>query len=132
MAHETLLDTEIGIIKTKLHGLIKAQELLEIMKEDVDLAKMYHCFFWLNDYTEAKYDFSIADIYNFPKEFSDIAEPLGRDKFLITRAIVNSKIDDNYRFAELVSQNRGQNVQVFETADNAIIWLMEKIKKIEV
>ena len=127
MPYTTLIDEKQGIIETTLTGLATAQDIIEIMKQDVEIAISKKCYYWINDFSEAEYDMSTFEIYDFPKELMRLAERLGPERYRIKRAIVSSRIDENQKFAQLVSVNRGQSLGLFDSIEEARKWITEKI-----
>lgn len=105
MAFVTKHNKEFDTLETSLTGLIRAEDIVEIMGRNVDLALVNHCYSWINDFTNASYDLNSFEIYDFPKHLAEKAAKLGPDRFKIRRAIVASQIDENERFAEIVSSN---------------------------
>ena len=123
MAHKTIFNKEIGIVETKLDGVITFNEVRNVISESTALAKEYKCYLWLTDYCEATSQLSTMEIYDLPKLFSEAASLLNINVFQIKRAIVISKDKANYHFAQNVSKNRGQSLELFDDIEKARNWL---------
>jgi hypothetical protein len=126
MAHKMQFNEETGIIESVLTGKILAEELFQIMLECTDLAYDFDCYMWLNDYTNADFDFSSFDIYNIPQHIVQAAEKLGVNRFHIKRAAVVKQIVDDHHFAEALASSRAQAFKAFLTIEEARAWLKQQ------
>ena len=126
MSHETIFNSQAGIIETKLWGAIPFSEVRAVIAESTLLAKENGCYLWLTDYSEATPEFTTLEIYDFPKLFLDAAAQLNIHVSLIKRAIVISKEGADYPFARTVAFNRGQRLELFEEIGKARSWLTGK------
>lgn len=126
MAHTMRFNEETGIIETVLTEKIFAEELFQIMLECTDLAYDFDCYIWLNDFTNADFDFSSFDIYNIPQHIVKAAEKLGVNRFHIKRAAVVKQIIDDHHFAEALASSRAQAFKAFLTLEEARTWLKEQ------
>jgi uncharacterized protein YvpB len=123
MAHVTRIDYEKGIIENELEGEIKAEEIIEIIKENAAIAQSNNLLYWINDFRKATYDIHTFEIFKFPEEMRKITLEYGECLARIRRAIISKGIDEKVKLAEIVNQNRGQRVMVFEDIDEAREWI---------
>ena len=124
MSHKTIYNPDTHIIETRLTGTILAEEVVSIMRQAVKLAKKHDCYLWLNDFTDAVFEFSTFDIYSFPLKIREITESLGENKYKVKRAVIAPVIDEEHKFAELVSKNKGQQMKSFVKSSDARDWLL--------
>jgi hypothetical protein len=113
------------IIETKAHGFISVMEISISMQENLQLALHHNCPLWLIDYTEATVDISLLQILNAAENISIISENLGNMKFHLKRAFVTLNHNEDIRFFENVSVNRGQNLKLFKEVESARKWLLD-------
>ena len=95
----------------------------EVVLESTMLSKESKCYLWLADYREATLNLSTFEIYDLPKLILEAATSLNINATRIKRAIVILRDKPNYEFAETVSLNRGQNIDLFDDIENARKWL---------
>lgn len=126
MAHITTFDSETGIIDSKFKGIIEFDELKEVIEEFISIAAKEKKYLWLTDYSEASPQLTTMQIYELPKIILAAAEELNIIPYFIKRAIVMSDTDANFNFAQTLSLNRGQSLELFEDIDKAKNWLMGK------
>jgi hypothetical protein len=86
----------------------------EIMK----VASKHDCTSFLNDLRKAEVNLSTFDLYFIPETL----HKMGFKRWW-KRAIVASKQLEEYYFFELVAQNRGCYVKIFEEVNDAMNWL---------
>jgi hypothetical protein len=123
MAHITKIDYEKGIIENELEGLIKAEEIIQIIRENAAIAQKNNLLYWINDFRKATYDIHTFEVFRFPEEMRKITLEYGECLAKIRRAIVSNGIDEKQKMAETVNQNRGQRVMVFDDIDKAREWI---------
>lgn len=123
MAHKTIFNLEIGIIETKLEGVIAFSELKEVISELTIISQTEQCYFWLNDFSEANPQFSVTEIYEFPKLIVEAATSLNIEASQIKRAVVMSTGEADYPFAKTIALNRGQSLELFDDIEKARTWL---------
>ena len=128
MAHSMRFNDENGIIESTLTGMIHGEELYQIMLECTDLAYEHDCYLWLNDFSNADFDFSTFDIFNIPQHIVKASEKLGVNRFHIKRAAVVKEIVDDHHFAETLASSRAQAFKVFLTIEEARKWLKTQAK----
>ena len=123
MAHKTIFNVETGIIETKYQGIVTFNEVKEVVSESITLSEENKRYLWLADYSEATLNLSTMEIYDLPKLILEAATSLNIVAFHIKRAIVIIRDKANYEFAEIVSKNRGQNIDLFDDIEKARKWL---------
>lgn len=123
MAHKTIFNVKTGIIETKYQGIVTFNEVKEVVLESTMLSKESKRYLWLADYSEATLNLSTTEIYDLPKLILEAATSLNIVSFHIKRAIVIIRDKANYEFAETVSINRGQNIDLFDDIEKARNWL---------
>ena len=126
MAHTTIFNMEVGIIETKLEGVITFNEVKEVIADSIRLAREHKCLLWLTDYTGATTRLSTLEIYAFPGLFSEAASSLQVQPIQIKRAVVIAKADQDYSFAKTLALNRGQSLELFDDVEEARIWLANR------
>lgn len=127
MAHKTIFNVETGIIETKYQGIVAFNEVKEVVSESTTLSKESKCYLWLADFSEATLNLSTMEIYDLPKLILEAGTLLNIAAFHIKRAIVIIRDKANYEFAETVSKNRGQNIDLFDDIGNARKWLKNEL-----
>lgn len=114
-----------NILETICEGDVSVPNIIAAIQKNLDLSKKHRVNLFLVDCTflvdEKKKVFENYEVGTF---MADMFTQLPR-KF--RDAIVTPKNDiaiDNLRFFETVARNRGLNVRVFETRDDALGWLL--------
>jgi hypothetical protein len=125
MPHFISYDSQTGIVETRFSGLVTIDELKEAFRTALPIAVGHNALRFLNNFSDATPDFSIAELYELPRSLSKEALPFGVDASRIRRAVVApARFADQSQFAENVAVNRGHAVRFFLEAGEAKRWLV--------
>jgi hypothetical protein len=119
-------DAELGLIAIEIQARIDQGVVKELAHEAARIARQHNCFLVLSDARGAMPGLSTMEIYDLPKVILEILSATGIPAHKFKRALVVSGDLDDFRFFEIVSRNRGQNVTVFHDMDDARSWLFGK------
>ena len=120
MPYEIKYDSEGNCLMCRMFGEITYSILPTFASDADDLLGKHDCHLLLNDLREADLQLSTLDLHEIPKllsQFDHIA--------FCKRALVVSGNMDDYQFFETVSVNRGDNVKIFRSFDEAEQWLFD-------
>ncbi len=113
------LNRQIGVIEVNAHGDLLRSEMEEANVEILRIYREKGINKILGDATKVEKAPSTADSFEvwseFPREFRHA---------IVLR--VSDPTGENASFIENVGVNRGQNMRVFETREDAIRWLLEE------
>ena len=118
---------EAGYVEMIHDGIIAMEHVSPIIKEVMTAVKDYDCFLFLGDYRDSDLQLSMGLLYEIPKQVFSESQRLGLQVGKFKRALVVSEtLFEKFKFLELVSLNRMQNVKIFTDMDDAKVWLLEK------
>ncbi len=126
MPYNITYNEEHKIIESVFTGTVNIEDLIDLMKSETDLSLRHDCYLSLIDFTRAKIDIDTMTIYNIPNLIEQIARPLGENKHKTRWAMLANKSDVNLAFIEIVTQHRGLKLQLFNSTDIAMLWLLGK------
>ena len=112
---------EQGIILVKNSGYLTYQDFKDQSRDMAILSEATHVLRILTDHTEMRTCMNMADIYEFPKIYRE-AGLSSRSKIAVLISTKDTRIDD-YKFYEIVCQNRGYLSKVFFKYEDALEWL---------
>jgi hypothetical protein len=125
MPNSVVYDSEKRIIVIELQGLIDKPLIKQLASHVAGYSREHNCFLVLNDAREATLNLSTVEIYDLPKTIMEILAATGIEVRKFKRALVVSNDVDDFTFFETVSRNRGHNVMLFRSIDQAISWLLK-------
>ena len=123
MSAKTFFNSEQNVIETHLEGDIHYYDVLDFIKNMVNLTIETRCYSWIVDYTKARYKLSTLEIHDLPKASSEIISVLEERKTLVRRAIIRVMDKEDFSFLENTAVNRGENLRVFSNRKEAQEWL---------
>jgi hypothetical protein len=126
MLNSVVYEAEKQLIVIEMTGRIDKTLIKQLASQVAYFSKERNCFLVLNDAREATVSLTTVEIYDLPKVIMEILSATGIEVRKFRRALVVSNGIDDFTFFETVSQNRGQNVTLFRSIDEAISWLLEK------
>ena len=126
MPHECAYRPDLLVIETKYHGIITADEFVELAAEVGKLVTEHNCFLTLGDFRDATLLLTTMEIYELPERLSKKISSMGLSISKLKRAFVISNELKDYFFFETVAANRGQFTKVFQNVGEALAWLREK------
>ncbi|MEM1251401.1 MAG: hypothetical protein AAGI69_03125 [Cyanobacteria bacterium P01_H01_bin.21] len=115
-------NSELNAVETNFSGSVTEAQLRAQIAESCEIAATHGAYYAISSFTEAELRISIAFIYNIP----ELYEQIGANR-PIRLALVNANEmnDEIIGFYQLVSQNRGWNVAVFNDKREAEAWLRD-------
>lgn len=120
------LDKETGIIRGTITGKINNLVLRQYALEMDKLISTENNKLILSDYRKAFFSFSVLELFHLPEKHKILVDSLGKNIHALKRALLIGKSDDDLaNFFEDVAVNRGQNVRVFTSEEEAIAWLLK-------
>lgn len=112
---------ELKAIETIFHGVVNEADIKTQMRESRAIAATYGTSHAVINFTDADLRLSIAFIYSLP----ELCESLGAKRPVRLAVInLNQQNEETIGFYQLVSQNRGWNVEVFSRNEQAKAWLL--------
>jgi hypothetical protein len=123
MSHELLYDSDDDCVILRVKGRVTMALVRELAPQVATLFEENSCRRLLNDMSAATIDMSVADLYGSPEVMDESGVMRGT-----RRALVVSPDFDDDRFLENVSRNRGHNLMIFKSVDEAKVWLLEEQK----
>jgi len=114
-------DTEHQLINVVLEGTIDTEAGAQIRADTLHTAEEHGFHRLLFDARKASLDFKTTDLH----EFAAKPETEGVTR-QYKRAIVHSGQEDDFRFYETVSINRGYTVRHFTDTKEAVTWLTQE------
>ena len=116
---------EAGYVEMVHVGVIAAEHVSPIVAEVMTAVKHYGCYLFLGDYRNVDLQLSLGLLYEIPKLVFGETQRLDLQVGKFKRALVVSEIlYEKFKFLELVSLNRMQNVKIFTDMDEAKAWLL--------
>ena len=126
MSNSVTFDERDRLITITLQGRLDQGMIRTLAAEVARIAKEYDCFLVLNDAREATSGLSTVEIYELPEVIAEIISQTGLQVNKFKRALVAPTDVPDFAFFETVSRNRGQNVVVFRSIEEAKSWLLGK------
>lgn len=124
MAWSISFNPELKVIEVKSSGTWDAEQDARMLQELKSKSDQHTCQLYLIDHSEAKLNFRLIAIYDRPT----IYEQLNITK-KARAALIMDKIGEDHLFFENVCVNRGFNVRVFDSRDNAVEWLLSDVSR---
>ncbi|MBL0345752.1 hypothetical protein [Candidatus Villigracilis affinis] len=116
-----------GYVEMVHDGVIASKHITSIITAVMSAVKENGCNLFLGDYRRTDLQLSMGMLYEVPKQVYSEAQRLHLKMGDFKRALVVSEVlYEKFKFFELVSLNRMQNVRVFTNMDDAKAWLLEK------
>jgi len=111
-----------GFVETKLSGVVSAEMVRQETEQAIAMAQANDCLFFLSDYSEAKTDFSIVDVFELPALQAEADLDQCAQIALLAPASGGGR--ELAEFYETVCFNRGWSARVFRDRKAAIAWLL--------
>jgi hypothetical protein len=117
-------DSELNLVLCTFVGRVSAAEYIEAKTKAFLLAQEKGTNRYLVDDTDWETAISVTDMYEWPKLYEQWrADRLSRVAVIMPNP--DSPEARDLQFYETTSRNRGWNVSVFPTRDEAVAWLLE-------
>ncbi|WP_152532213.1 hypothetical protein [Leptolyngbya sp. Heron Island J] len=114
-------NSEFNAVETIFKGIINEADMQAQMLESCAIAAKYAASYAISNFTAATLRVSIVFIYDMP----ELCERMGGNRPVRLALInLNQENDEMIGFYQLVSQNRGWNVQIFSNTQQAKAWLL--------
>ena len=125
MAYQIRFLEEYEIIETVYEGKVKVLDVIAVIRENLKLSKQKQMHLFLVDclmlIDEMEFVFENHKVGTFMAKLFDQIPHNMRDAIILPESEIGKA---NLRFFETVARNRGLNVRVFETRDEALAWLL--------
>lgn len=125
MAYEIRFLEEHGIIETIYEGNAKVLDVIVVIQKNLSLSKQNQAHLFLVDCSmlvdEKELVFENYEVGTFMAKLIDQIPRNMRDAIILPESEIGKA---NLRFFETVASNRGLNVCVFTTRDEALAWLL--------
>jgi hypothetical protein len=121
MSHELLYDSDDDCVILRVKGRVTIALIRELAPQVAALFDKNKCRRLLNDMSAANIDISVADMYGSPEVMDESGVMRGTRRALVVPPDFNDE-----RFLENVSRNRGHNLMIFKSVDEAKVWLLEE------
>jgi hypothetical protein len=121
MSHTLAYHPENDYIELLVEGVFDLTRLKRLAPEVARLSAESGSLHILNDMSGATIDVSILEIYSNPQQMDDAG--ISRST---RRALVVPPNFEHAHFLETVTRNRGHNLRVFTSRDEALAWLLEQ------
>lgn len=115
---------EHDIIESIFEDTTNLQEIKESTVKGLSLAAEKKCKNFLADCSGLKQGSSILELYSLGNFYVEINVERGTRQAVILPNV--KKIENELRFYETVTRNRGFDVRVFSDREKAIAWLLGK------
>ena len=123
MSNSVAYDKELDMTVITYRGSVDLPSLKEGSAKVAQIARQHSCSRVLVDFRETVPTLSTADLYTLPEIFSDILSSRDLRIMQFKRALVVSINLEDHCFFENTSQNRNQDVRVFQDIEEAKAWL---------
>jgi len=87
------------------------------------LIKSTNCYLVLSDYRKAEIKGTTTEIYEMTNTFINEMKKEGVEYYTVKRAILVKNNVEDFKFYEIASRNKGQQIGIFENQDEAVKWL---------
>ena len=124
MPYKITHNADNNVLECFMTGTIHGKEALEMVDQIVAQATDLKCMKILTDSREAEVELSVLDFYKIAMQVTTHAKQMHFSLAAIRRAHVGRKSVGNLQFFETVSVNRGQNVRVFYSLEEAREWIV--------
>lgn len=121
MSYAVKYDPRIDCVVGKIEGKIDIGLVRKFSKSVIEEVNRHKCKGFINDLRKADLKLSSTEISTLPDIILSTGLPSS-----YKRALIISRDDMKYRFFELESVKRNQNVKVFHTPSEALEWLDKK------
>lgn len=118
---EYLPDDQLIHIATA--GSVTTEEMLAQTDAALELQRKHDVRKFLIDYSAANIHAPLADLFNLPDYYS--AHAARRQSRIAVVVAAESRQRDKFEFYEDVCRNRGYRSRVFDSADDARVWLQQ-------
>lgn len=126
MQYEIKYDDRKNTLVGRIRGRLSVKEVAEIDAEGFQHAMEHpECRRILCDLQEAEMNFSVYDIFNFPRTSEKVGVKAGLNVYSYKMAFVVPDGAEIMKFLETVSANLGRNIRVFTDIIKAGDWLEE-------
>ncbi|MFI5398451.1 MAG: hypothetical protein ACHQ9S_23200 [Candidatus Binatia bacterium] len=114
---------EFGIVETTHAGRLTPEELREAVAATLGLASERKTHRYLGDCTGLEHGASVSDTYALTRFYETLPiDRLSKEAILLP---ASQDAETDMRFYETLTRNRGFDVRVFRTRQEAISWLVE-------
>lgn len=114
---------EPGIVETTYAGRLTTEELRDAVTATLALASERRTNRYLGDCTGLEHSSSASDTYALTRFYETLPiDRLSKEAILLP---ASEDAERDMRFYETTTRNRGFNVRVFRTRQEAISWLVE-------
>ncbi|NTV47943.1 MAG: hypothetical protein HGB11_15805 [Chlorobiales bacterium] len=117
------MNEEINGIETVYSGNISANEIQGALKQNLELSQKHGVTRLLADCTHLKPGRSVLNTYEFATQLESIPGIYQLKEAMILP--IMQEAAEEIRFFETAARNRGLNVRVFSSREEAIKWLIE-------
>lgn len=113
-------DAEMNIIRGRVWGALDLEGVRSMAGAVATLSRQTGCRKLLNDLRDATISASTMEIYMLPRVVDREGLVSGIKRALLVRELV-----EEFRFLETVFINHGQQVRLFQDADDGVRWLLD-------
>ena len=118
MTHKLAYNPESDCIELTVEGTFTMERLKRIAPEVAQLSEQSGCLNILNDMSGANIEISLAEVYSSPQEMDNSGITRTTRRALVVPPDFNQAA-----FLETVTRNRGHNLKVFTSREEALGWL---------
>ena len=116
-------NAELGIVESKMTGVVSPEELDQVTIEMVASGRKHGCDFYVGDFSEAEVDFSSLDVEELPA----LQEAEGMDRcaqiaLIAPRSETGRQLAEYY---ETICFNRAWSARVVPDRESALAWLLD-------
>ncbi len=123
MTTSVTYNQENNYILVVLEGTINNSVIESIRSDVIVLVKKHQCFKIIVDLKMANNELSISDIFWQADATTKKLGAEGMKNPSLKRAIIVEKGNTKAEFFEMVANNRGQQVKLFESLEEAELWI---------
>lgn len=123
MPYRVERDAEHGVIETVYTGSVTASDVRAAAAEALSLATPTRAELFLTRFESADLRLSTADIFAIPEEFKNLGASHGNRLGVVVTGSGSPSMAEA-RFYENVCRNRGWEVRVFSSREDAVSWLL--------
>jgi hypothetical protein len=124
MSNSVVYDSSSGLICVTLVGAIDKRIMDDLTMQTLSLVQQHSCFRVLADLRRASSAVSTIDLFQRARETAQHVSATNIPSSYKRALVVGDNVEDP-RFFETVSQNREQQVRIFQDIKDAKRWLME-------
>lgn len=124
MSNSVIYDPSSGLICVSLVGVIDKRIMDDLTKQTLRLVQQHSCFRVLADLRRASSAVSTLDLFQRARETAQHVSATNIPPSYKRALVVGENIEDPL-FFETVSQNREQQVRIFQDMETAKRWLIE-------